>query len=282
MKLICLIMLLCASTGYSEKYGRGLVRPFGAEKRAIFLSPAPMALPEEYDLRALGLLSPIRNQGGCGSCWAFGTIDAFESNALVQGGPSLYLSTQQLVNCLFDGCGGGYFAFDYLEGKGVTTNANLPYRANDGRCSENFDKKYFATEWYRIGAPNKEPTVDEVKTAIVKYGAVAITVYADGSWDNYSGGVKNSCRKGSTNHIVTLVGWHKDNTWILKNSWSKDWGDQGYGYFPFGCNWAGSEEAAVGVFKNEVLKAASKELKSMPGKGVLEMNTEAGKVSIIR
>lgn len=281
MKFILLALLAISANAFSKPhYGRGLVKPVDADKKAVFLSPSTVAeLPEEYDLRKLGFVSPVRNQGGCGSCWAFGTTDATESNALVQGGPSLFLSTQHLVNCLFYGCGGGYFAFDYIQKKGVTDAATMPYQGRDGRCKENFDKKYFASSWYRIGSANRSPTSEEVKTAIFKYGAVAVTVAADGSWDNYRGGVKQSCRKSQTNHIVTLVGWDKNNVFILKNSWSKNWGDQGYGYFPFGCNYAGSEEAAVGVFNNQKLFDATKDLIES---GASELSTEDGVLSVVR
>lgn len=276
MKYVFALLIFLEST-VALSYAKGLVKPKNADKEAVFLSPRPVDLPEEYDLRALGLVSPIRNQGSCGSCWAFGTADALESNALVQGGPSLFLSTQQLVNCQYYGCGGGYFAFDYVMNKGVTDAKSLPYTARDGRCKENFDTKHFVTSWYRLGTSRNGPTVEEVKTAIYKYGAVAVTVAAR-SWGNYQGGVKQSCSKSSTDHIVTLVGWRKDNTWILKNSWGTGWGEKGFGYFPFGCNYAGSEEAAVGVYKNaNMLQEAQNYLRS---NNLESIETEEGTVSI--
>lgn len=284
MKLVLLLCVFCSAVSFAQDYGRGLIKPENSEKMGVFLSPTLIedGLPEEYDLREKKMVSPIRNQGGCGSCWAFGTLDAFESNALVQGVGAFFLSTQQLVNCQYYGCGGGYFAFDYVQKKGVTTAEEFPYKGSDGKCKENFTKKYFASDWYRIGSPNKSPTVEEVKTAIYKYGAVAITVAADNSWNNYKGGVKKSCQKGQTNHIVTLVGWQKDDVMILKNSWSKNWGDQGYGYFPFSCNRAGSDEAAVGVFKNESLQKAAAQLRSSEGSGVIEISTDAGVLSVLK
>lgn len=246
-RLIALVIAFQASIALSQ----GLVKPSDADYGVTFVSFKKefvdhVALPEEYDLREYGWVSPVRNQGGCGSCWSFSTIDSLESSMLMYGETN-NLSTQQLVNCQFSGCGGGYFAFDYIKKKGVTESTALPYQGRNGRCSENFEKKFGLTDWWRIGGTNRSPTMEEVKAAVYHFGAVSVTVAAGGLG---RGGNVQGCSRGRTDHMVTIVGWKKvdgKEKYIMKNSWGS-WGDAGYAYVGHLCaNLA--EEAAVSIYK---------------------------------
>lgn len=209
-------------------------------------------LPSKFDLREYGVVSPIRNQGSCGSCWAFGTADSMESSVLLFGEDQVNISQQQLVNCYHYGCGGGYFVFDEIMENGVPTSEAVPYRASNGRCNQDYDQEYKVATWVELGGSNRSPTVAEIKAAIFYMGAVAVTAGAGGNWDRASSGLVSGCTNRGTNHIVTLIGWDdskgQNGAWLLKNSWGTGWGEDGYGWFPYGCDRIG-EEAAVSIYK---------------------------------
>lgn len=206
-------------------------------------------LPESYDLRDYGWVSPVRNQGGCGSCWSFGTVDSLESSMRMFGDhDEANLSTQQLVNCYFYGCRGGYFAFDEIKNFGVPPSSLEPYRGRDGSCNQRYSQEITLDTSMNLGAANRSPTKEEIKSAIFNFGAVAVTVVGGGPMQSYIGGVPSRCSNAGTDHIVTLIGWNKNGTWILKNSWGTNWGEKGFGNWPVGCDRVG-EEAAVSIYK---------------------------------
>lgn len=215
------------------------------------------ALPASFDWRTQGKVTAVRDQGSCGSCWAFGTVGAMESAMLVQGGTSADLSEQYLVSCNNDnyGCGGGWWGHDYhvsRRGKnqndsGAVLESAKPYTATNGTCSVSYDHPYKAVSWgYVSGSLSVMPSTEQIKNAIYTYGGVSASVCSGNAWNSYRGGVfateeRSQCSgNGQINHAIVLVGWNDANqTWILKNSWGTWWGDSGYMYIKYGTSKVG-------------------------------------------
>lgn len=205
-------------------------------------------LPEEWDWRMSNAVTPIKNQGNCGSCYSFGITASFESALIVQAGEEAWdLSEQEIVSCARDayGCNGGFMTTaDYIVKKGQSLEKSFPYSASSGRCKQ-VDSKFKAASYALLGSANRKPTVDEIKAAVIKYGISFVTVAAGGNgWSGNSGEI-TGCRNTGINHIVNIVGWTKNGKWKMRNSWGKSWGNQGYSLIKFGCDKIAQEAGIV-------------------------------------
>ena len=194
------------------------------------------------------VLSAIRNQGSCGSCWDFSSTSTFESAVRIYKGVTVDLSEQQILNCNANGysCSGGWFdgAFNYEINHGQCTEATLPYTAAKGTCVEK-GYAYKATAWAYVPNTSGTPTTAAIKSALVTYGPVSCAVYADSYFMNYKTGLFSNtyATKGANavNHAVNIVGWDDSTgTWIMRNSWSTGWGEAGYMRIKYGANNIGS------------------------------------------
>jgi C1A family cysteine protease len=201
------------------------------------------ALPASWDWRTSGIVPAVRDQGNCGSCWAFGTVGVMESAVAKGGGPMTDLSEQFLISCNKDGwsCSGGLTATKYHYNvlgynqteAGAVLESVKPYTANNGTCTVAYNHPYKASGWQFItGSEWTMPTNDALKNAIYTYGPITAGVCVDNGWYSYTGGVyvptSNVCG-GSTNHQIVLVGWDDaTSSWILRNSWGPGWGESGY------------------------------------------------------
>lgn len=193
----------------------------------------PNDLPESFDWREQveGGLQPIKNQGSCGSCWAFSVVAVIESLLKIEDA-SLEpdLAEQTLVSrCSNSGsCSGGYFsAFNYTKKPGLPDEAQDPYKAYNTSCKSNLEPVQKIHKWAYVGSKGKAPSVEQVKAAIFHHGPLAVTV--NGSFSGYSEGVYNRCNSYNTNHMVTLEGWDDEGEyWIMRNSWGTKWGEDGY------------------------------------------------------
>ncbi|HNQ25045.1 MAG TPA: C1 family peptidase, partial [Phycisphaerae bacterium] len=216
-------------------------------------APASRSLPASFDWRDYGGLPPARNQGNCGSCWAFSTMGALECNIKVVDGVSTDLSEQWLVSCNSDGwgCDGGFFAHDYLQWKtdpcgdsGAPLESNFPYVAYDAPCNCPYTHVYWITDWAYVGS-----STTALKQAIYDHGPISVDVYANSAMQGYTGGIFNGCQSGITNHAVVLVGWDDNQgtgVWFMRNSWGTGWGENGgYMRIPYGCSNIGSTAAYV-------------------------------------
>jgi C1A family cysteine protease len=207
-------------------------------------------LPAAFDWRTMATLPAIRNQGGCGSCWAFATQGVFESMVSIQGKISPPDTSEQfLVSCNTNGwsCSGGWWGHPYNVDKlgvsqstvGAVTESDFPYTAQNTVCKANLPHFYKGAAWFNITTPYTVPTVDQMKQTIYTHGPISVAVCVGNSFMSYRGGVfatdeKSSCG-GYVNHAVVLVGWDDANqTWILRNSWGTSWGTQGYMFIKYG------------------------------------------------
>ena len=234
-----------ATAATPTRHATGLVVPTDAQYGVPFLSMTNNNmtgddLPAKYDLRELGLMTPVRNQGSCGSCWAFAGVAAMESALLKNGKGAMDLAEQEIVSCdgSGQGCSGGWQPFDYMVKKGIGAEASFPYAARDMSCKTTA-KVAKAIKWGNIGTAGKRATEAEVKKAVIDFGALWITVGANSNWDGANGTVTR-CSNTQTNHAVTVAGYETDakgkTNFIIKNSWGKTWNGDGYVKTPLGCN----------------------------------------------
>jgi len=202
------------------------------------------ALPSSFDARSKGWIAGIRDQGQCGSCWAFSAAATMSANyAKKHGGSPMILSEQQFVDCSPQdhGCDGGWplNTFTYAK-KGVELNSAYPYTARTGSCK--FDSSKVKTKTSTSGYTSK--SVSGMKQAVYDYGEISVAVNAD-KMQSYHGGIitATSCST-SIDHAVNVVGWGKSGSteyWIVRNSWGTGWGESGYCRFVTGKNACGIE-----------------------------------------
>jgi len=182
--------------------------------------------PANVDWRTKGAVSAVKDQGQCGSCWAFSTTGSLESVAAIKGSGLGSFSEQQLVDCSSSygnmGCNGGLmdYAFQYVIAKGITTEAKYPYKAVDQTCKTQ-GGTFKISKYTDVASGN----CNSLKTAVAGQ-PVAIGVDAE-EWQFYSGGVFNNCGS-QLDHGVLAVGYQGTSYWIVKNSWGGSWGEQGY------------------------------------------------------
>jgi len=196
------------------------------------------ANPTSIDWREKGAVTAVKNQGGCGSCWAFSATETVESQYQIASGKLLTLAPQTYVNCVKNpkhcggtgGCEGATMelAFNLTKDTGIALEADMPYRGTDETC-----KTYKAAVKCTGYVKNPVNDADALETAVATKGPQAITVAA-GSWQMYGGGLFHGCSKGifgpgdnTLDHGVQLVGYTSDY-WIVRNSWGAGWGLSGY------------------------------------------------------
>ncbi len=206
------------------------------------------SLPAAFSWCDSGGCTPVKNQGYCGSCWAFGTVGALECNIKIKDKVTVDLSEQWLVSCNSDGwgCGGGWYAHDYHQwktdpcgGTGAVLEADFPYTASDASCNCPYSHPYHIEGWAYIGTGYGVPLTSSIKQAILDYGPVSVSVYANTAMQAYTGGIFNGCETGTVNHGVVLVGWDDNQgggVWIMRNSWGAGWGEGGYMRIPYSCS----------------------------------------------
>ncbi|GJV13191.1 senescence-specific cysteine protease SAG39 [Tanacetum coccineum] len=195
------------------------------------------AVPSSMDWRTKGAVTPIKDQGQCGCCWAFSAVAAMEGITQLKTGKLISLSEQELVDCdtsgIDQGCEGGLMdnAFDFIvSNKGLTTESNYPYKGVDGTCNSNEKSNNAAT----ITGHEDVPANSE--SALLKAVAsqpVSVAIDASGSdFQFYSSGVFTGECGTELDHGVTAVGYgtSDDGTkyWLVKNSWGTSWGQEGY------------------------------------------------------
>lgn len=199
-------------------------------------------LPASVDWREMGVVTPTKDQGSCGSCWTFAAAETIESHLAISTGTLVELSQQELVSCMPNPkeCGGtgGCFgatvelAFDYVKEKGMPTEWTYPYLSHEGdepKCRNSTTPMASISGYVRL----KENDYDDLMNAIATVGPVAISVDA-GEWYLYEEGVFDGCNATDPdiNHAVQLVGYGTDiqygDYWVVRNSWTPIWGEGGY------------------------------------------------------
>ena len=194
-----------------------------------------------FDWRTLGKVTPVRNQDGCGSCWAFAAEGAYEGSYAIRNGSLEDTSEQDALSCSGAGsCGGGWWAgvFDWLISHGTATEAAYPYTATDSACNTSIPAPYRAVAWAYVKPDGGIPAVADTKQALCEHGPLAVAVLATGAFQAYTSGVFNEHdTTHGINHGVTLIGWDDTrHAWLIKNSWGTGWGMAGYMWIDYDSN----------------------------------------------
>ncbi|XP_047262566.1 cathepsin B-like protease 2 isoform X1 [Capsicum annuum] len=242
----------------------------------ILTRPRPTPLPEEFDARdawpQCSTIRDIRDQGHCGSCWAFGAVEALSDRFCIHYDVNVTLSANDLISCCGAFCGRGckggnsVAAWRYFRRRGVVTEECDPYFDQigcphpgcspkyrtprcRGRCVDGNQKwgnsKHYVVKAYRIRRNTRR-----IMAEIYKHGPVQVsfTVYAD--FAHYKSGVyKHVKGKKLGGHAVKIIGWGTSeqgvNYWLAANSWNRDWGDDGFFKIRRGTNECGIENTMV-------------------------------------
>jgi len=229
--------------------------PVAPTKGNNVLTPTVTAAPDTFDWRNQKVVSAVKDQGQCGSCWAFSVVENIESvwmlahNMTAATMPAL--APQQLVDCDDEdgGCNGGNqdTAYDYLEGSGLEKESDYPYRALDGTCEYKKSNVYATIKSWEWATYLRDETT--LQQNLLSVGPLSVCVDAS-NWQDYSSGVMGEwdcCTLCQLDHCVQLVGYNKQSSpyWIVRNSWGTDWGMSGYIWVDLGHNTCGIAESAA-------------------------------------
>ncbi|XP_020297465.1 cathepsin L [Pseudomyrmex gracilis] len=205
-----------------------------------FIMPANVELPQEVDWRKHGAVTEVKDQGHCGSCWAFSSTGALEGQHFRKTDILVSLSEQNLVDCSGkfgnNGCNGGLMdnAFEYIkENRGLDTEKSYPYEAENDKCRYN-PRNNGATDAGYVDIP--EGNEEKLKAAVATVGPVSVAIDASHeSFHLYSEGIyyEPDCDSENLDHGVLVIGYGTDSEtsedyWLVKNSWGETWGEKGY------------------------------------------------------
>jgi len=195
------------------------------------------SMASSVDWRDQGYVTDVKDQGQCGSCWAFGAVASMEAAHYEKYGSTVQMSEQQVVDCdnRNSGCNGGWYdtAWRYVsEEGGIETTADYPYHAREGSCKAG-QNDFVSGVSGCVGGPNffcdnHGLVGDEAELQkMLNDRPVAVAVDAT-PFQFYSSGILDCRSFHSLNHAVFAVGYEDGSHWIIKNSWGKSWGESGY------------------------------------------------------
>jgi C1A family cysteine protease len=275
--------------------------PTGKES-TISLQAPPTGLPASIDWRPY--VTPVRDQGSCGSCWAFATTAALESSILINGGlPGVNddRAEEILLSCSGAGsCNGGYIddASDFIRGTGLPPESYFPYTASsaDDKCGNagagwTSATRQIATWTY---VTTNSANIAAIKNALHSYGPLVTTMDVYSDFYYYAGGIyEYAYGTYQGGHAILIVGYSDDANvggggyFMVKNSWGTGWGSQGYFYIAYSeigsPVYFGEWTMAYGMPAppppqtcSYSLSSASANFSSSPGSGTVNVLTQAG------
>jgi len=240
-----------------EEFRQMYLMPEGSIKKTTqqYINlPQSQAIPVSFDWNDKKAVTPVYDQGQCGSCWAFSATEAIESQWFLAGHSLVSLSPQQIVDCDKGrgdlGCNGGDTptAYEYvISAGGMDTMQDYPYTGEDDTCAFNAAKVAATIKSWTYITQNKNES--EMQLKLLSNGPLSICVDAT-SWQFYIGGVISSPELcgNSLDHCVLITGyddayvdWIGETVqiWKIRNSWGADWGEAGYVYVERGYDLCG-------------------------------------------
>lgn len=236
------------------------------EPSSLSSSSLPGQLPSAFNWCDQGGCTSIKDQGACGSCWAFATVGLFESALRLRTGITRDLSEQYLVSCNMEGwsCNGGDYAHDYHWWKkrpsvaeaGAALESDFPYQAAEPPCTSPPNNPFRINSWAYVGGSPQMPSVTAIKQAIYERGPVAAALCVGPAFVSYTSGVfstdeSSECPLYPVNHAIVLVGWDDSRqAWRLRNSWGAGWGESGYMWIRYGTSKVGYETNYISYTPN--------------------------------
>jgi len=232
-------------------------RPSDHKNVTVLTPPEGFEAVSSFDWRSKNVVTAVKDQGQCGSCWAFSVVENVESVWMLSKGitaPSMSaLSPQQIVDCdnNDDGCNGGdtVTAYQYVQSAGgLETNSAYPYTAEDGNCNFQSSKVYASINGFKYATDPNNPNEATMMNNLAAWAPLSICVDAS-SWQNYVGGILKATQCGNQlDHCVQAVGFNTANSvpyWSVRNSWGASWGEQGYIRLEYGKNTCGCADEAT-------------------------------------
>ncbi len=227
----------------------------GSGAAAPWMDPKKFPLPAQCSAGAAAWISrdalpPVRNQGGCGSCWTFASTAALEINEAYENGAFYDFSEQSVLDCAENSygqdvgtCDGGvtFEVYDFFGKAGPGIESAVPYAGVEKSCNKEKLSAYRSISYGPVAPIGTIASVQAIKEAICARGAVSASVNATDYFQNYRDGTfAEPSASAKTNHAITLVGWdNKRGAWLLRNSWGPDWGEAGYMWIKQGTNGVG-------------------------------------------
>lgn len=193
--------------------------------------PTLATLADSVDWRTQGVVNPIKDQGQCGSCWAFSAAGTVESAYAITNGKLFSLAEQQLVDCSTEGgsqgCNGGWEdqAITHYATHGACAESGYKYTATDGTCVEGSCQTVFGPG--AVTGRTCTALSDQGLASGLNMMPVSVAVRVDNTFQMYRSGIVDSRCHASTNHAVIAVAYDADS-YTIRNSWGSDWGESGH------------------------------------------------------
>ena len=260
MRIFLILILFCRENKCYEKiynvkeYATGLKRPNlhnSLEKNNVPINILS-DIPSSWDWRDLTGNIKIRNQGGCGSCWAFATNAPIEFLIKYKTEKEIDLSEQFLISCNRQGfscANGGWWAFDEYKTDGFMSENIFPYVGRDIPCKQCQPINYIKlVNWSYVDVNGGIPNIKSLKSAIIQYGPVAVGVSVGNNFYGYKNGIFDYNSPYGINHAVVIIGWDDyKQSWLIRNSWGTGWGINGYMFIRYGFSSIGDGAAYVNI-----------------------------------
>lgn len=220
----------------------------GARFRQLLAAAPP---PASFDCRAKGWVTPVKDQKQCGDCWNFAGTGIGEMASIIAGlgtKDTVNWSEQSVLDCGSNGgCNGDWpeTALEQAKNSGIANTSSYPYEGGVDRC-RNVPHSNLVSDYGYVGPTSDVPPPLDIKVAMLVHGPIAVAIAADNAFENNPAGTV-FLGSGSTqiDHAVILVGWEDDSSistdgfWILRNSWSPSWCEDGYCRIAYGANLVG-------------------------------------------
>jgi len=232
--------------GYKAGSGRAAIG------NASVLKAGVSAPPASVDWRTKGVVTPVKDQGQCGSCWAFSVTEEIETDWIMAGNSMVELSPQQIVDCdtVDQGCNGGDTptAYAYVKANGLESESSYPYTSGvfslggdgsgGGSCSYKASEVVVNITGFAYGTTGNNENTMQANVATI--GPMSVCLAAS-AWQTYTSGIMTAAECGmQVDHCVQVVGYNTGSSlgsyWIVRNSWNTDWGIQGYIWVQLGKN----------------------------------------------